>query len=181
MAAIRIENVTCDWGSLPNSQSVASHISKLLTIKQPPAHPVTIIPIAIDTLADPNTWPITVGVHAKNPPFAMPLMTTKKVRGTTVLEAGHRVNVLTALKLSARKKVFKGPKRSLRKPQPSRPEAEARLRPATRPAPTEGDRPNEVLYRGRKKGGTKIGNVAAAPARKRIVKRKSRKSRLHGC
>lgn len=52
----------------------------------------------------------------------------------------------------------------------SRPTAEEKFNPATSPAPAEDESPNEELYRGRKKGGTKRGNVAIAPARKRAVK-----------
>lgn len=105
-------------------------------------------------------------------------MMTKTSRGAVVLEMGHNVSVLMVLRLSARKSVFKGPKRSHRKPLPILPTAEARLKPATRLAPTRGDKPSEALYRGRKNGGTKSGNVAMAPAKKRMENRESRNSRL---
>ena len=91
---------------------------------------------------------------------------------------GHNVSILMVLRLSARKSVFKGPKRSHKKPLPILPTAEARLKPATRLAPTRGDKPSEALYWGRKNGGTKSGNVAMAPAKKRMENRESRKSRL---
>ena len=96
-----------------------------------------------------------------------------------MLEIGHNVSILMVLRLSARKSVFKGPKRSHKKPLPILPTAEARLKPATRLAPTRGDKPSEALYRGRKNGGTKSGNVAMAPAKKSMENRKSRKSRLY--
>lgn len=117
-------------------------------------------------------------MDAKKPPLAAPLMMTKTTSGAVVLEMGHNVSMLMVLRLSARKSVFKGPKRSHKKPLPILPTAEARLKPATRLAPTRGDKPSEALYRGRKNGGTKSGNVAIAPARKRMENRESRKSRL---
>lgn len=106
-------------------------------------------------------------------------MMTKTTRGAVVLEMGHSVSILMVLRLSARKSVFKGPKRSQRKPLPILPTAEARLKPATRLAPTRDDKPSEALYKGRKNGGTKSGKVATAPAKKRMENRESRKSRLY--
>jgi len=103
-------------------------------------------------------------------------MTTKAMRGAIVL--GQRVSILTVLRLSARIRVFRGPARSHTKPQPTLPTAEERLKPATRLAPTKGERPSEALYKGRKKGGTKSGNVATAPATKSTENRKSLKRRL---
>ena len=64
------------------------------------------------------------------------------------------------------------------RPQQSRPIADEKLKPATKPAPTLEDRPRELLYKGRKKGGTKRGKVASAPAKKSIENRNSRKRRL---
>src|SRR5438046_359750 len=48
-----------------------------LTKRYPPAHPDTIIPIATLTLALPKTLLATVGMVAKKPPFAAPLIITK--------------------------------------------------------------------------------------------------------
>ena len=100
-------------------------------------------------------------------------MMAKTTRGAVVLEMGHNVSILIVLRLSARKSVLMGPKRSHKKPLPILHTADARLKPATRLAPTRGDKPSEALYRGRKNGGTKSGNVAMAPAKK-----KDRESRV---
>lgn len=62
-----------------------------------------------------------------------------------------------------------GPIESERKPQISLPTAEEKLNPATRPAPSEAERPTELLYSGRKNGGTKRGKVPIAPAIKSTV------------
>lgn len=62
-----------------------------------PAQPVTVIPIAIDTLAVPETFPMTVGTVVKKPPFAIPLMITKITSGPMEADTGQRISVLKAL------------------------------------------------------------------------------------
>lgn len=130
------------------------------------------------TRADPNTFPTTVGMVEKNPPFDMPLMMTNATSGPIELETGHRTSMLTALRRREMKSVFSGPSVSLQYPHMSRPSAEEKLNAATTPAPTEDFIPSEEVNKGRKKGGTKSGNMAIAPTKKRSVKRGSRKRRL---
>jgi hypothetical protein len=81
----------------------------------------------------------------KKPPFAAPLMMTKRIKGPKELETGHIASMLSALSISEMRRVFTGPIKSDRKPQHSRPTAEEKLNPATRPAPAEGERPKELL------------------------------------
>lgn len=93
------------------------------------------MPIATDTLAEPKTFPTTVGIVEKNPPFAAPLMMTKIARGARVVEAGQRASILTAVSISEMNSVLSAPILSQSSPQTIRPTAEQRLNPARRPAP----------------------------------------------
>jgi hypothetical protein len=104
---------------------------------------------------------------------------TKATRGVIVLDTGHKTSMLNALKRRARKSVLSGPTRSPRNPNPSRPTAEEKLKPATKPAPVLVERPSDALYMGKKNGGTKRGKVATAPAMKSTINWKLRKRRLH--
>ena len=70
---------------------------------------MTTIPIATDTRADPNTLPTTVGIVAKKPPFAMPLIITKTISGPKEVETGQRTNALKALSNRDEKTVVNGP------------------------------------------------------------------------
>jgi hypothetical protein len=126
----------------------------MLTSRYPPAHPDTIIPIATLTLALPKTLPATVGIVAKKPPLAAPLMMTNAISGPTEVETGHMTNILTADVIRAKNREFNGPIRSQSSPEVSRPMAEEKLKPATRPAPELAARCREDAYSGRKKGGT---------------------------
>jgi hypothetical protein len=110
-----------------------------------------------------------VGIVLKNPPFPAPLVITKRTNGPRELETGQIINMLNALNIKAMKSVLTGPMASDRKPKHNRPTAEEKLNAATRPAPAEAESPRELLYNGRKNGGTKRGKVAIAPARKRVV------------
>jgi hypothetical protein len=139
---------------------------------------VTIIPIAVGTLADPKTFPTTVGIVAKKPPFAAPLMTTKRARGARVVDDGHRASILTAVSTREMKRVLRGPNLSQRRPQMIRPIADEKLKPASNPAPVLEDSPIDRLYRGIKNGGTSNGNVPTAPAAKTSRNPGSLKSRL---
>src|SRR4051812_14336662 len=94
------------------------------------------MPIATDTLAEPNTLPTTVGMVAKNPPLAIPLMITKTINGPKESETGHSTNALSALNSKDENTVFRGPILSQLKPQSRRPIADEKLNAATRPAPT---------------------------------------------
>lgn len=127
--------------------------------------------IATATRADPNTLPTTVGMVEKKPPFAAPLITTNTASGATLVDSGHSASMLKAVSMNDMKSVFSGPTTSLRNPHPMRPNALAKLKPASRPAPVLADMPSELLYSGRKKGGTNRGNVPMAPARKMVTKR----------
>lgn len=75
--------------------------SGIHTITYPPAHPVTIIPIATSTLVLPNTKPTTVGMVLKSPPFATPLIITNAIGRASVLETSQRGSILRALSINA--------------------------------------------------------------------------------
>lgn len=126
----------------------------MLTSRYPPAHPDTIIPIATLTLALPKTLPATVGIVAKKPPLAAPLIMTNAISGPSEVETGQKINILTAEVIRAKNNEFNGPIRSQRRPEMSRPTADEKLKLATRPAPALGARWREDAYSGRKKGGT---------------------------
>lgn len=103
------------------------------------------MPIAIDTLAEPNVLLTTVGMVAKNPPFDAPFTTTKTAKGASEVEAGHRVSILIAVSIRETISVFKGPKTSQKWPQMMRPTADAKLNPARSPAPVLDDNPIDRL------------------------------------
>ena len=124
--------------------------------------------------------PTTVGIVAKKPPLDAPLIMTKAIIGANVVDTGHRASMLRALSVKASKSALSDPSLSQRKPDTILPMAEEKLKPATRPAPALDDRPIEWLHSGRKKGGTRRGNVPTAPAMNKTTKRKSRKRRLQG-
>jgi hypothetical protein len=132
-------------------------------MRYPPIQPLTIMPIATPTRAEPKTFPTTVGIVEKKPPFAMPLMITKAISGPRELERGHITIKLTALRRRVMKSVVNEPNLSHAKPDPRRPIAEQKLKAASRPAPADEGRPSDLLYSGRKKGGTKSGNVPMTP------------------
>ena len=115
------------------------------TIKYPALQPVTTMPIATDTRADPNTFPTTVGMVEKKPPLPAPLMMTKTARGARVVEAGQRASILRALSIRDRKRALSAPILSQSTPQRMRPTAEEKLNPATRPAPALVERPTALL------------------------------------
>lgn len=117
----------------------------LLTRRYPPLHPVTNMPNATLTRALPKTAPATVGIKAKNPPAAVPLSTTKAIKGPREVDTGHKASKLNPLSASDPASVLSGPSRSLRKPDPILPTAEERLNPATRAAAVLDERPSEVL------------------------------------
>lgn len=103
------------------------------------------MPIATLTRLEPNTLPTTVGIVEKKPPFAAPLMMTNRINGPKEFDTGQIANMLKALRNNERSKVLTGPIESHRKPQQRRPTAEEKLKPATRPAPADGERPREAL------------------------------------
>jgi hypothetical protein len=103
------------------------------------------MPIATDTLADPKTFPTTVGMQEKNPPLEAPLIMTKAINGPNELEMGHNTSILAALRMRDMNSVLSGPIASHRKPHTRRPTAEEKLNPATSPAPTLDDKPREEL------------------------------------
>ena len=123
--------------------------NKKHTIRYPPAQPVTIMPMAMGTRADPNTFPTTVGMVEKNPPFAIPLIMTKTTSGPIDVDTGQRTSMLTALSRRDIKRVFSGPRASQHMPQPNRPIADEKLNAATRPAPTLDFIPMVLVYKGR--------------------------------
>lgn len=114
-------------------------------MRYPPAQPVTIMLIATATLALPKTFPTTVGIVEKKPPFDMPLMRTKTISGPMVVDAGHMASMLMAVNRTDTNSVLSDPIRSHAKPDTIRPTAEARLKPATRPAPAVDEKPRELV------------------------------------
>jgi hypothetical protein len=110
-------------------------------MRYPPPQPVTTIAMTTNTLWDPNTLPTTVGIVEKKPPFAAPLRTTNTIIGASVVEAGHKANIVMALINKEMDKVFSDPTLSQRKPQRILPAADERLKPAKRPAPVDEDKP----------------------------------------
>lgn len=144
----RIQDITRNRSTLSISASNADKERKSRrkrTIKYPPSHPLTIIPTATETLADPNTFPTTVGMVEKKPPFADPLISTNAIRGPIELDTGHSTKRLSALSSSDRNNVFSEPSLSHANPHPSRPRAEEKLNAATRPAPALDGRPREAV------------------------------------
>lgn len=123
-------------------------------------------------------FPTTVGIVEKKPPFAIPFTITKTINGPSEVEIGQIINMLSALSRREINSVLSGPTISLHSPQSNLPSAEEKLNAATIPAPVADDIPSEAVKRGRKKGGTKSGNVAIAPIAKRRTKRTSRNRRL---
>ena len=101
-------------------------------------------------------------------------MITNAIKGPRLSDTSQITSMLAALNSNEMKSALRGPSLSAPKPQMSRPTAEEKLKPATRPVPAPDDRPREELYSGRKNGGTKRGKVATAPAMKRVVKLMSR-------
>lgn len=116
------------------------------------------------TRALPNTLLATVGIVQKNPPFDSPLMTTNSASGPKVVEAGQMANMLRAVKSIDVNRTLMAPNLSQQIPQIIRPTAEDRVKPATRPAPVLDEKPRDLAYSGRKKGGTYSGNVPIAEA-----------------
>lgn len=51
------------------------------------------MPMATETLLDPKTAPMTVGITAKKPPLATPLIITKAIRGPKEFEIGHMTSI----------------------------------------------------------------------------------------
>lgn len=182
LSARSAEYVTGNRGTLRHVNTKRKMLSlrdqERLTRRYPPAHPVTIMPMATETLADPKTFPITVGMVAKNPPLAIPLMTTNATRGPSDSDTGHSTSILTALNRRETNSVLRGPTLSLPNPQINRPTADEKLKAATKPAPILEDNLRELAYNGKKNGGTKRGNVATAPAAKRTANRTSRNNLL---
>jgi hypothetical protein len=134
--------------------------------------------MATETLREPKTAPTTVGITAKKPPFAIPLIITKAISGPREFEIGQITSMEIPETINETRSVFNGPIKSALSPSRSLPIALEKLNPATRPAPAESDSPMLLEYRGRKNGGTKSGNVARAPAKKRTMKRLSRRRLL---
>lgn len=114
-------------------------------MRYPPSHPLTIMPTATDTRADPNTFPTTVGIVEKKPPFAAPLIITNTTSGPIESEMGQRTKMLIVLSTKDRNNVLSDPSLSHAKPQPRRPIADEKLNAATRPAPALDGSPREFV------------------------------------
>lgn len=139
---------------------------------------MTTILIATATLALPKQLLTAVGIVEKKAPLAAPLMTTKTIRGASVVDCGHTAMLVTAVRMRDANTVFKAPSLSHMYPEPMRPKADERLKPATRPAPVPAEKPRERVKRGMKKGGTKRGNVPMALPKKTRTKVRERKRDL---
>ena len=149
-----------------------------LTIRYPPIQPVTTMLIATATLALPKQLLTAVGIVEKNAPLAAPLMMTKTMSGASVVDCGHTAMLVSAVRMRDAKTVLREPSLSLMTPEPIRPKADARLKPATRPAPVLEEKPRDLVNMGMKKGGTKSGNVPMALPKKTRTNVKDRKSDL---
>ena len=136
------------------------------------------MPIAVETLAEPKTFPTTVGIVEKKPPFEMPFKITKAIKGPKLVEAGHKASMLSPVIMSDISKVLRAPSLSHNMPQPIRPTADEKLNPATSPAPVPDDKPIDFAYSGMKNGGTNNGNVPIAPPKKIMTNVNDLKSRL---
>jgi hypothetical protein len=115
--------------------------------------------IATATLALPNTLLIAVGMVEKKAPLAAPLMTTNAMSGPSSVDVGQIASIVMAVKTNDTSTVLIEPTLSEAKPETIRPAAEDKLKPATKPAPTLGEKPSDLVYNGRKNGGTNRGNV----------------------
>ncbi|KAJ8123929.1 hypothetical protein O1611_g9480 [Lasiodiplodia mahajangana] len=91
--------------------------------------------MATVTRAEPKQLPTTVGIVEKNPPFAMPLTTLNIVNGARLVDTGQTASILTAARLSARNSALREPILSHKMPLKILPTADAKLKPANRPAP----------------------------------------------
>lgn len=118
--------------------------------------------MAIDTLALPKMLLTAVGMVEKKAPFAAPLIATNTTSGASVVDAGHTASMVTAVMTSDAMSVLREPSLSHAMPEAMRPNADARLKPATRLAPTLEGKPRDLVYMGMKKGGTYRGNVPMA-------------------
>lgn len=120
------------------------------------------------TLTLPNVLLTTVGIVEKKAPLAAPLITTKTINGPNVVDAGQTANMVMAVMANDTSSVLSEPSLSQAMPDPIRPNADARLKPATRLAPTFDEKPRDLVYIGMKNGATYRGNVPRAlPTRTR--------------
>lgn len=134
--------------------------------------------MATATLTLPNMLLTAVGIVEKKAPLAAPLIATKTTSGASVVDAGQTASMVTAVSVSDTSKVLSAPSLSHAMPDPIRPNAEARLKPATRLAPTLDEKPRDLVYSGMKKGGTYRGNVPMALPTNTRSKLRDLKSRL---
>lgn len=139
------------------------------------------MPIATVTRAEPKQLPTTVGIVEKNPPFAIPLITLKTARGPRVVDTGQIASMLTAARVRARKRALRGPILSHKMPLKILPIADAKLKPASKPAPVAELKPMALANRGIKNGGTRRGKVPIAPPTKTKTKLGSLNKRLGIC
>lgn len=82
--------------------------------------------------------------------------------GASVVEVGQMASIVTAVNTNDTRTVLMEPILSEAKPEMIRPAAEDRLKPATKPAPTLGEKPSDLVYNGIKNGGTNRGKVPIA-------------------
>ena len=120
---------------------------------------MTIMPMAMASLALPKTLLTAVGIVEKNAPLAAPLITMNAISGGSEVEAGQTASMVMAVKNRDIVRVLSEPSLSQAIPEPMRPNPEAMLKPATSVAPTLEEKPIDLAYMGMKKGGTKSGNV----------------------
>lgn len=98
----------------------------------------------------------------KKAPLAAPFMITKAMSGPSSVEVGQIASMVMAVKTNDTRIVFIEPTLSEAKPERMRPAAEDKLKPATKPAPTLGEKPSDRAYNGMKNGGTNRGKVPIA-------------------
>jgi hypothetical protein len=68
--------------------------------------------MAVETRADPNKLPTTVGMDEKNPPLVRPFITANAAKGARVVDAGHSAIIVNEFISKKAARVLIGPKMS---------------------------------------------------------------------
>lgn len=101
-----------------------------------------------------DTYP---GIKEKNPPAQNPLTNANRAKGAKVPANGQIARVVMATEPRQRTRVFILPRReSAKRPKATRPNAEAKLKPARMRDDVEEDKPIELPKMGRKNGGLRF-------------------------
>jgi len=152
--------------------------------RYPAPQPITRSP-KLEAMIDGSIKDATVGaINEKNAPEVsgqlynrqridlpadIPAKMTKMIKGASSELKGQMSNIPIPFIPMAKIRLFTGPMMSDNCPKEIRPNAEARLKPDTRPAEANDERPIDWPYIGKKKGGTRSGKVARADATQMVV------------